>query len=92
MMISSAGAGRREMLHCLLVAGADPDIRVSSNNNTALHAAAEADHLEVARLLLDYKADLNITNLYGLTPLDIAVTFNRTSLIELFNNYKPATH
>ena len=49
MMVGGAGAGRLDTVHCLLVAGADPDISIPANGNTSLHAAAEADQLDIAR-------------------------------------------
>ena len=41
MLVGGAGAGRCDIVQCLLVAGADPNISLSSNGNTALHAATE---------------------------------------------------
>ena len=58
---------------------------------TVTNSKSILEHIRIIflfRLLLDYKANLNITNLYGLTPVDIALTFNRIPLIELFQNYK----
>ena len=41
MMTAAAGAGNTPALHCLLVAGADPNIATQASGNTALHAATE---------------------------------------------------
>ena len=41
MMGAAAGAGNIASLHCLLVAGADPNIVTAASGNTALHAATE---------------------------------------------------
>ena len=41
MMTAAAGAGHTPALHCLLVAGADPNIVNQASGNTALHAATE---------------------------------------------------
>ena len=49
----------------------------------------QGDQLEAAKLLLEFKADAGITNKYGLTPLDIASTFNRIGFLDLLNDYRP---
>ena len=88
MLVGGAGAGRHQTVHCLLVAGADPNCSLISNGNTSLHAATEGGQLEIARLLLDFNADKKICNIYGLTPEDIAHTFGRLSFLDLFSDYK----
>ena len=40
-MVGGAGQGKVELVRCLLVAGADPDIPTIAQGNTALHAAVE---------------------------------------------------
>jgi len=65
MLVGGAGAGRYQTVHCLLVAGADPNCSLSSNGNTCLHAATEGDQLEIARLLLDFNADKNLQYLWS---------------------------
>ena len=45
--------------------------------------------MEAAKLLLEFNADPSISNKYGLTPLDIAATFNRIGFLDLLNDYKP---
>ena len=41
MLGAAAGAGNILSLHCLLVAGADPNLVTAASGNTALHAATE---------------------------------------------------
>jgi len=48
-----------------------------------LHWAAERDHLEVARTLLDAGADLEATTAWGATPLDWAGTMGSRQVAEL---------
>lgn len=40
---------------------------------TALHAAAEKNHIEAARLLLEHGADVNVADQFGRTPLFAAL-------------------
>ena len=50
-----------------------------------LTSSLQSDQLEVARLLIEFKADINLTNRYGLTPLDIAHRLGRESFIPLLS-------
>jgi len=50
---------------------------------TALHVAAHCGHVKVAKLLLDYKADVNSRALNGFAPLHIACKKNRIQVVEL---------
>lgn len=55
-----------------------PAVLASGDNlsgNKALHLCAANGHLELVRLLLEHKADVNVTNLSGSTPLHYA-SFN----------------
>lgn len=44
----------------------------SEGGYTALHAAAENNHVEVIRLLVSNGADINAKVVTGMTPLDMA--------------------
>ena len=46
----------------------------------------QCDQIETARLLIQFSADVNIANRYGLTPLDVAHTFGRVSFINMFTD------
>jgi ankyrin repeat protein len=50
---------------------------------TALHWAAESDHLDVAQALVDAGADLEAKTSWGATPLDWAATMGSTRVAEL---------
>lgn len=69
-----------DMLKLLLENGADPAIG-DEEDYTVLHAAASMSDMEAIDLLLKYKADINIKDSYGQTPIfetvyeDNAVTF-----------------
>ena len=50
---------------------------------TPLHLAARAGHPEVAKLLLDHKADINATNEDGRTPLHYASLSTNVAVLKL---------
>jgi ankyrin repeat protein/tetratricopeptide (TPR) repeat protein len=65
-------SGDTNYIHFLLEAGAKPDLQ-DTNGNTALHAAVTFRGTpETVALLLEYKANPNIQNEFGFTPLDLA--------------------
>lgn len=61
-----------EKVRFLLDQGMPIDIRHSSDF-TALHFAAKKGLVDMARLLLNYRADINATNKERQTPLHVAV-------------------
>src|SRR5690606_17129577 len=63
-------------------AGADVDVR-GRHGMTALLWASQANHVELARLLLEAGAEPNLGNRYGITPLWLAATNGSASLVEL---------
>jgi ankyrin repeat protein len=52
-------------------------------DKTGLHWAAEKDHVEIARLLLDAGADIEATTSWGDTPLKWAATLGSSNVAEL---------
>jgi len=62
--------GDTNYLKFLLEAGAKVDLQ-DTNGNTALHEEAWAARLECAAILLEHKANPNIQNNAGYTPLDV---------------------
>src|SRR5204863_3235749 len=50
---------------------------------TALHWAAYHDDLEMAKALADAKANVTVTNHYGVTPLSIACQNGNAAIAEL---------
>ena len=51
-----------------------------ANNATALHYAVMFNNKEITTLLVDAKADVNLKNNVGKTPLDFAKMHNDTTL------------
>ncbi len=64
---------------------ANPDLVFSKDNNgqTPLHFAAGKDHMEMVKLLLTYKADINAKDNQDETPLQYAAAGGRKDLVEL---------
>lgn len=57
--------------------------RVQADGMSALHWAAYHDHLETASRLVSAKADVNVANRYGVTPLALACTNGDVAMVEL---------
>ena len=72
LLKSAAEGGDVEFVRALLAMGAPVD--TTSTGDTALHAAAGADHIDVVRLLLESGADPNAEDVDGDTPLMCATS------------------
>jgi ankyrin repeat protein len=68
----------------ILNSGTKFDINATNpdDEKTALHYAVERDNIEIVRMLLDAKADPNIKNEFGDTPLAFAAASGSEELIE----------
>jgi hypothetical protein len=66
----------------LLEADADPNVQ-DENGTTLLHQAVEARNLEIVKLLLVFKANPNLINKDGLTPLDLAEKIGDMRIIDV---------
>jgi FOG: Ankyrin repeat len=91
-LIEAAFSHRLKGAEALLKAGADVNVRSAFRGKTPLHFAAEKNDLEMATLLLTYKADPNLRDEDGTTPLVYAKA-NRppqassTDLIDLLHKH-----
>jgi ankyrin repeat protein len=56
---------------------------VGDHDKTPLHLAAEHDHVDVARLLLDAGADIAARTSWGMTPLQWAATMGSNGVADL---------
>lgn len=72
-----------QLIHDLLDKGADVNAKDSREYNTPLHLVARRKRLcEIAKILTDAGADLEIVNHLGLTPLHMAVMLYNIPVIE----------
>lgn len=72
----------------LIKSGADLNIQNNIYKYTALHFAIEKRYLIATELLISNKADINLLDYNGNTPLIIAVLVNQESIIKLLLNLK----
>jgi len=83
----AARQGRRVIVELLLGHGAD--IAATEKNfegMTALHEAAYCGHKDVVELLLVLGADINASDRRGKTPLDRALSKNRSEVVEFLRS------
>jgi len=72
-LMTASWCGHFETVRYLLEQRANRD-KANNSGNTSLHyAAAYAGHLEIAKLLMIYGADLNARTDYGHLPIDRAI-------------------
>ena len=75
------------------LAGVQAELDKGANVNakmwrrTPLHSATAGGHTEIAELLIDNGADVNMKNSVGLTPLDWAVVEDSTEIADLLRKH-----
>lgn len=80
-LIAATLAGNVDDVRSQLLQGTNPN--VVYHTNTALTYAARDGFTEIARLLIDYGADVNWIDGEGVTPLILASFKNHRSLVQL---------
>eukprot|EP01116_Phalansterium_solitarium_P022582 TRINITY_DN7515_c0_g1_i1.p1 TRINITY_DN7515_c0_g1~~TRINITY_DN7515_c0_g1_i1.p1 ORF type:complete len:1248 (-),score=292.60 TRINITY_DN7515_c0_g1_i1:55-3798(-) len=80
-LYTAAEQNQPETVQLLLEAGTFVDYRFK--NYTALHKAADEGNLEITKLLIGAKADVNATCDCGDTPLHIASSSGRSDVVRL---------
>ena len=75
--------GRRSTTDLLLARGADANSADDDRGNTALMGVAFKGYDEIARLLIDAGADVNLRNHAGQTALMMAALVGQTDIIEM---------
>ena len=82
-ILAAAYNGNIEAVKLHLAAGTDVNVKGGFADGTPLHYAAANGHKEIAELLIEKGADLNAKDEDGGTPLDVAISFNRTEIADL---------
>jgi ankyrin repeat protein len=79
-IFDAAGGGYVNIVKAQLKA--DPALATATDDSgwTALHFAARNGHLDVAKLLLANKADVNVKTKIGMTPLEVAFAFSPSAM------------
>ena len=72
-------AGRTDMVQQLLQRGSQPNL-VATRQDTPLHLAVEGQHMDVAKLLLQWGADPVAKNGDGVSPFGLILIMNRNRL------------
>ena len=83
-IFTAAEKGDQNKVEAILLR--DPTLANAHQPNggrTPLHFAASRGHLEVAKLLIAYRADVNATTNHGATPLHWATTNGHKNVIEV---------
>jgi len=76
--------GKREIVRLLLAANALVNVKGQKSDRTPLFMAGEVNDIETSRLLLQHGAKLNITDQYGMTPLNVVCNRNNSAVARLF--------
>ena len=86
---SAVDAKAPSIVHMLLVHGADPNQRYSPPKTIRLlHRAADLESIDVARELLEFRADPNAEDDNRLTPLHVAAREGNTKMIRLLLEHR----
>ena len=74
-----------EVVHCLLKWGAFANCITTDKGDTPLHIACRLGPLEVVKVLLGFKADHQLRNRRGFTPVDVAADNGNEEILNLLN-------
>jgi ankyrin repeat protein len=87
-LFGASCSGHFETIQWLLSHRANPNNQGKPDGWTSLHAAAYFKHVEVSRLLLQYKVDINAHDNKGRTPLHVAVQYERVNVARLLLEHR----
>lgn len=81
-------AGKAELVRQYIKAGGDIDKKEPMSSSTPLITAITFDKPEIAKILIDAKADLAIKNKDGSTALHVAAFFGRIKMVQMLMDAK----
>ena len=80
----AAYLGYEEIVELLLSTGTNPNLQNNKDNRqTALHEAVHAGHYDIVVLLLAAGADIQMKNIYGRTPLQVALNLGLADIAQI---------
>jgi ankyrin repeat protein/HEAT repeat protein len=82
ILVERSADGNAKAVAAMLDRGADPN-SVDRAGRTALHRAAQRDHLDVMRLLIDHGADVNVKDAAGASVLHEAASSHESQAVEI---------
>ena len=82
-LVEAVKRGSAAAVSALVAARPALVLAAGDHGKTALHWAAELDHVDVARVLVDAGADLEARTLWGATPFDWAAVMGSVRVAEL---------
>ena len=74
-----------------VAAGTDPDTRDKRYGASSLHWAAWCGHLDIVKLIIAARANMNAVNFDGETPLDCANNFSQNEIAALLREHGAKT-
>ncbi|MBN9288937.1 MAG: hypothetical protein BGO43_07645 [Gammaproteobacteria bacterium 39-13] len=87
LLLTAVKSGNIDIVDYLLDTRSIPELTLTNyEGKTALHVAAEENHIDVLKLLIKdpiFKSQLNTKDIYGRTPLDIALEQKSDDCIQL---------
>ncbi|MGL4367532.1 MAG: ankyrin repeat domain-containing protein [Brevinemataceae bacterium] len=83
LLIESVKNNYLTLTDYLLSLKADPNTQIPSNKTSVLGLASALGYLEIAELLIQNNADVNKTNIYGVSPLFLAIAGKKHDIIKL---------
>ena len=76
------------LVRFLLDHGADPNVRAIYSGNAPLHRESQSGRVEIARLLVEHGADVEVQDDLGRTPLDVATNEQHDEIIKLLLEHR----
>lgn len=87
-LVMAAHAGRSEVVEILLDARMDPNLMDKKTQSYPIHEAVRFFRLKIAKLLLEFGASLDMTNVNQETPTSIALTLPEAKQLEFIQLFE----